>query len=104
MSVSTWHYPCGVNGTNGPIINDSGGVSNRDVSWIVFVSPTINNEELEIPITRILPIQSSRLTTSKFILISFLSYFLVNVAQRLKHHSEFPFSFVPESILCAVLV
>ena len=44
-------YPSGANGTNGPIINDSGGVSNREVSWIELVSPTIKKEELDTPST-----------------------------------------------------
>ena len=99
ISLTLW-----ANGTNGPIINDSGGVSNREVSWIEFVSPTINKEELETPITRILPTQISRFTTSKFILVSFLSYFQVNVEERLRHHSEFPFSFVREYTLFVVQV
>jgi hypothetical protein len=43
-------YPSGVSGTNGPMIRDSGGVSNAEDSWTVCTSPMRNKEELATPV------------------------------------------------------
>ncbi len=43
---------------NGPMIRDSGGVSNAEDSWTVCTSPMRNKAELATPVILISPTQS----------------------------------------------
>jgi len=58
----------GVNGTKGPIIKDSGGVSKIDPSVMNSASPIKNIAELATPRIFISPTDNSWFTTVKFIL------------------------------------
>lgn len=56
------------NGTKGPIISDSGGVSKADDKQMLWVSPIIKMEELETPVILMFPTDKSLFTTENIIL------------------------------------